>query len=77
MPALESRFHKVAGIQRATLSTKPNPAQIFYCKFLQNSKTVFKKHHLTTASERALDFTKILGKFLCTSTNLLLPDPGQ
>ena len=30
-----------------------------------------------TASERALDFTKILGKFLSTSTNLLLADPGR
>ena len=49
----------------------------FLLSILQNSKTVFKKHHLTIASERALDFTKILGKFLSTSTNLLLVDPGR
>ena len=49
---------------------------MFYCEFCKIFKRVFKIYHLTTASERALDFTKILGKLLSTSTNLLLADPG-
>ena len=77
IPALESLFHKVAGIQRATLSTKRTPVQIFQYEFCKILKRVFKIYHLTTASERALDFTKILGKLLSTSTNLLLADPGR
>ena len=76
IPAMESLFHKVAGIQRATLSIKLTPVQIFYCEFCKIFKRVFKIYHLTTASERALDFTKILGKLLSTSMNLLLADPG-
>ena len=76
IPAMESLFHKVTGIQRATLSIKLTPVQIFYCEFCKIFKRVFKIYHLTTASERALDFTKILGKLLSTSTNLLLADPG-
>ena len=88
MPALESLFNKVAGIQRATSSKKLTPVQIFYCEFCKI--VVFYIHLSTTASERALDFTKnfsvfkascekefVLFSFFCTFLFIYSrPDPG-
>ena len=61
MPALESLFNKVAGIQRATSSKKLTPVQIFYCEFCKI--VVFYIHPPTTASEKALNFTKNFSVF--------------
>ena len=57
MPVLESLFNKVAVIQRATSSKKLTPVQIFTVNFAK-LLIVFYIHPSTTASERALDFTK-------------------
>ena len=62
MPALESLFNKVVGIQHATSSKNLLLYKFFTVNFAK-LLIVFYIHLSTTASERALDFTKNLSVF--------------
>ena len=62
MPALESLFNKVAGIQHATSSKNLLQYKFFTVNFAE-LLIDFYIHPSTTASERALDFTKNFSVF--------------